>query len=205
MDDPREAKSPARISADVRLESINGEQADRVPVVEHPNTGSVDLPEEDGKRYSVVDGQQCLTSIKAYLEGRFPDGKDFRLSGLQILADLKGKLFRELPENQQEAITGAVLRVISITKDSDPDVKFEVFERLNLGSVKLNDQELRNCMFRGSYNNLLAELVLSKPFRRIFGTSEPDTRTPFADPSLLRDVAEDPFEVSRTDEGISQP
>ncbi|NER80299.1 MAG: rhomboid family intramembrane serine protease, partial [Leptolyngbya sp. SIO1D8] len=37
----------------------------------------------------------------------------------------------------------------------DPDVKFEVFERLNLGAEKLNDQEVRNCVYRGNYNELL--------------------------------------------------
>jgi hypothetical protein len=36
-----------------------------------------------------------------------------------------------------------------------------VFERLNMGSTQLNEQELRNCIYQGSYNTLLEELVLN--------------------------------------------
>jgi len=41
-------------------------------------------------RYTVVDGQQRLSSIRAFLDGRFPDKTDFQLSGLQVLTELNG-------------------------------------------------------------------------------------------------------------------
>lgn len=42
-----------------------------------------------------------------------------------------------------------------ITEDSDPDIKFDVFERLNTGSARLGSQELRNCIYRGELNDFL--------------------------------------------------
>lgn len=134
------------------------------------------MAEEIDKTYSVVDGQQRLTSLCSFIDGAFPDGSDFKLSGLQVLTELNGKRFKELLPIHQEAIMGVVLRLIVITQDSHPDVKFEVFERLNLGAVKLNDQELRNCMYRGAYNDLLADLTQNQRLRRILGSDEPDSR-----------------------------
>ena len=68
------------------------------------------------------------------------------------------------------------LRLIVIEQDSDPDVKFEIFERLNLGAEKLNDQELRNCVCRGSYNDLLRDLARNSTLQRILGANAPHKR-----------------------------
>lgn len=46
-----------------------------------------------------------------------------------------------------------------------------IFERLNTGSVKLNDQELRNCIFRGNLNDLLKELSDNNDYQLILNSS----------------------------------
>ena len=63
----------------------------------------------------------------------------------------------------QNAILSYTMRAVILQKESDPDLKFEVFERLNCGSVQLKDAELRNCMYRGTYNDMLNELA-KNPF-----------------------------------------
>ena len=131
------------------------------------------VAEEPNKSLSVVDGQQRITSISSYLGGKFPDGKDFALSGLQVLTELNGQRFKQLSSDLQEAILSAFIRLIVINQDSDRDVKFEVFERLNLGAVKLNDQELRNSMYRGKYNELLRELSWNPHMLKIMGATQP--------------------------------
>lgn len=114
-----------------------------------------ETPDND---WEVVDGQQRLTSIHSYIRGKFPDGSVFRLGRLNVLSDLKGKGFKDLSKSEQNAILNYTLRAIVLRNDSHPDVKFEVFERLNCGSVQLKDAELRNCMYRGTYNDMLAAL-----------------------------------------------
>jgi hypothetical protein len=76
----------------------------------------------------------------------------------------------------QEKIIGATLRLIVIEQDSDPDVKFEIFKRLNLGAMQLNDQELRNCVMRGKYNELLQSLATNIQQLKIMGLDEPHFR-----------------------------
>jgi hypothetical protein len=134
------------------------------------------VAEEPNGVHAVVDGQQRLTSICAFIDGDFPDGRDFRLSSLQVLTELNGKHFRDLSPELQEAILTTTLRLIVIEKESDPDVKFEVFERLNLGAEKLNDQELRNSVYRGPYNNLLRDLAGNSYMLRIMGHDAPHKR-----------------------------
>lgn len=141
------------------------------------------VAEEANRTYSVVDGQQRLTSICSFVNGEFPNGQKFKLSGLQVLKDLNRKAFADLPIELQEEILNFILRLIIIEKDSDPDVKFEVFERLNLGAEKLNDQEVRNCVYRGNYNELLRSLAQNEFLLRILQSKEPHTR--MADRQLI--------------------
>jgi hypothetical protein len=164
------------------------------------------VAQETPSTYAVVDGQQRLTGIVAYITGTFPDGKAFRLAGLSVLPELRVKLFKELPQACQDAILTAILRVIIITQDSDPEVKFEMFERLNLGAVQLTDQELRNSMYHGAYNALLHELAAHPTLLKIRGDAPPaqaDGRLS-VDSALLRDVAPDAGEIQSPHEAVSQ-
>ncbi len=130
---------------------------------------------EDGVE-NVIDGQQRLTSLFCFIDGKFPDGKIFKLSGLNVFSELNGKTYKELDDERQEKLRDYSLRVISFTKDSDPELQYEIFSRLNTGSVALNDQELRNCIYRGRFNNLLKELADNEDFRFITGIAQPHSR-----------------------------
>jgi hypothetical protein len=129
----------------------------------------------DGKEY-VIDGQQRLTSLFSFIEGRFPGGEPFRLIGLTAYKELNKKSFSELDEGLQERISEYTLRTVTLLKQSDADLKFEIFERLNTGSEPLNDMELRNCVFRGPYNALLKELAAEPDFRALLGLTAADKR-----------------------------
>ena len=131
--------------------------------------------ESDGKVF-VIDGQQRLTAFFSFLDGRLPDKKEFKLSKLKIFTDFNKKKFSDLPEKYQDKISECKIRTITFSADSDEDLKFEIFERLNSGSVKLNDQELRNCIYRGRYNVLLRKLSEDKKYMDIMGYSAPHKR-----------------------------
>lgn len=131
--------------------------------------------ETDGKEY-VIDGQQRLTAFFSFIDDKFPDGSNFRLSGLKVLSDLNKKAFRDLNDDQQDKVRGCAIRTITFKRESDPNLKFEIFERLNTGSVSLNDQELRNCIYRGRYNAVLKELSEDSNFRFILDLQSPEKR-----------------------------
>ena len=131
--------------------------------------------EPDNKEY-VIDGQQRLTSFFSFLDGHFPDGRDFKLVGLKVFSELNGKKYADLPEKLQDDIRYFKLRTVTFRRDSDENLKFEIFERLNTGSVPLNDQELRNCIYRGPYNGLIEELSNDADFRYLLDLAKPDRR-----------------------------
>jgi hypothetical protein len=128
---------------------------------------AVYLAEESDGTLSVIDGQQRLTTFFNFLENKWPLNNtftEFRLTGLDILGELNKKCFSDLEKPLQRKINNTPIHVIIIKKDSDEDVKFEIFERLNTGSMKLNEDEIRNSVYRGPYINLLDELADDKTF-----------------------------------------
>ncbi len=86
----------------------------------------------------VVDGNQRLNSLRRFLKN------EFRLVGLTAYPEIEGNYFNELDPRFQRHITNRTIRCLIILKDTHPQVKFDVFERLNSGAVKLNAQELRH-------------------------------------------------------------
>ena len=131
--------------------------------------------EQDGKEY-VIDGQQRLTSFFSYIDGKFPDGRQFKLTGLTIHSDLNGKKFTDLSDALQDKVRYYKIRAITFERDSSENLKFEIFERLNTGSVQLNDQELRNCLYRGKLNDALKEMASDPDFMHICGLKAPNKR-----------------------------
>ena len=125
------------------------------------------LAEEQDGSYSVIDGQQRLTSFLSFINGKYPNGDLFKLTGLKVFKELNRKLFSDLDKEFQNKIRKTTLHTIVIKKESNEDVKFEIFERLNTGSIKLNEDEIRNTIYRGEYIKLLAELEENEAFHKI--------------------------------------
>lgn len=85
------------------------------------------------EKEEVIDGQQRLTSIFSFIDGHFPDKSSFKLSkNLKILPkEIGGKSFAELEKHYQKELKKYPLSIVSISEESQEDVKFEMFERLN--------------------------------------------------------------------------
>ena len=124
---------------------------------------------EDGS-YSVIDGQQRLTTLYRYMSNLLP------LSGLRVRPELNRKRFVELDRADQRMIRTRTIRCIVIEKESHPAIRFDVFERINSGAVKLTPQELRNSTHRGKLNKLIKDLCEDHDFQHIRGVSEIDKR-----------------------------
>lgn len=121
-------------------------------------------------KYEIIDGHQRVRSVVRFLKN------EFSLSGLAVLREYKGMRFHQLPEREQRFLRMRTLRAIIISVDSHPNMKFEIFERLNTGAISLNAQELRNSIYRGSLNELLHQLVKDPVLRRLLGTKTPRRR-----------------------------
>lgn len=125
--------------------------------------------EEDGK-WSVIDGLQRLNSLLRYYNN------EFKLTGLEVLQDLNGYTYTKLNPKARRILGNGSLRTILIFKESHPEIKYDIFIRLNRGSIQLSEQELRNCLFRGTFNDLLKKLVYNKNFLKILRLKAPHKR-----------------------------
>lgn len=125
------------------------------------------LNEDSYGKFSVIDGKQRLTAVSDFMRGRL------RLEGLNVFHELNGKTFDDLPEQFQEVIrTRPTMRAVIVLRQSDDDVKFEVFRRLNTGGVRLNAQEIRNSVYPGPLNDKILELSELPLFHQLLGITD---------------------------------
>jgi hypothetical protein len=126
--------------------------------------------ETDESKWEIFDGHQRVRSVVRFIDN------DFALRGLDVLSHLNGKKYRDLAAQEQRQFMRRMLRAVIITADSHPSMKYEIFERLNTGSIVLNAQELRNSLYRGPFNDLLSRLARVEAFRVCVGTKDPRRR-----------------------------
>lgn len=129
----------------------------------------IDVDEEIGEaisRYTVIDGQQRLTAIYNFLNN------DYALEGLEALPELDGMRYTDLPPFLLRRLEERTVKCLRIDSTVDEQVKFDIFERLNTGSIKLEAQELRNATARGPFNLLIKELAKNKKFRQMIQINE---------------------------------
>lgn len=118
------------------------------------------LAEEDFGRYAVIDGKQRIGAIQEFMSN------SLELVGLRRFENINGLRFEQLPPELRNALqVRPYLRVITLLRQSDPLVKYEVFHRLNSGGEPLNAQEIRNVIFRGPVNDTIMRLSEQKFLR----------------------------------------
>jgi len=111
--------------------------------------------------FEVIDGVQRVTTIVNFVSGFL------KLSGLETLPDLNQAKFSALPLNIRSLFEERQIDTIIIESGTNPEIQFEVFGRLNQGSVSLNAQELRNCTFHGEFNNFLVNCSRNTTYRKL--------------------------------------
>lgn len=138
---------------------------------------------KDDARQLVVDGQQRMKTVFYFFDGIFGEPTQdkktvFRLKGLSESSPFFEKTFEDLSEKDQRRLKNCVLRSFIIQQlDPDDDTSvYHVFERLNTGGTALSNQEVRNCVYRGPFNDLLRNLNDYPSWRTLLGAPKPDSR-----------------------------
>ena len=139
--------------------------------------------ETDMATYEVMDGQQRINAIQEFYNNTF------KLTGLKVLKYLENIVYKDLHPVIKKGLDRAslsvnVLLLESEEKEKDPTkIRKYVFERLNTGGKSLNDQEVRNCIYSGPFNDLIVELSRERLFTDAWGIPSYDPQEGYESPS----------------------
>lgn len=124
-------------------------------------------------RWEVVDGLQRISTLlhfsdpSADILKSLDRPKALKLDNLKKLSEFNGCLLSDLPEPIRLHFFKRSLTVTALSDKSDPNVRFDVFERLNRGGIALTQQEVRACVFQGEFTEFLREMAAMKEFRKL--------------------------------------
>ncbi len=126
--------------------------------------------------WELIDGVQRLSTVIHFmgdesLRKQIDKKASLKLKNLEKLSSFNEKEFDNLPQSVQLQFALRPLKITTISDKSDFDIRFDLFERLNTGGIKLKPQEIRACIFRGDFNDLIRELSLNKNFRHVLRLS----------------------------------
>lgn len=123
----------------------------------------------------VIDGLQRIASIIRFLNTE--PTNEWKLSKLDDIDDrISGKtnLFikNKYSDNIYNKIQNTVLPITVLrcdySKKSHMNYLFTIFHRLNTGGSKLTNQEIRNCIYNGTFNTFLRNSVQKETFVNLF-------------------------------------
>lgn len=142
--------------------------------------------------WQVIDGLQRISTIIKFLTD-----EDWKLSRLKdVDKRISGKCVKDFHEEDIELMK--MRRVIENSslpinvlrcdnsKKAHRDYIFEIFHRLNTGGRALTNQEIRNCVYYGSLNNLLNELNSNEKWLKVSRLKTPDGKRYRGQEMILR-------------------
>lgn len=119
----------------------------------------------DNFSWEVVDGLQRISTLILYMSddpkvrASVSTEEALKLQDLENLTQLNGRTYAELPQSLRLYLARQPLQVVTLTDKSDKSVRFDLFERLNTGSISLSAQEVRTAIYRGRFLSFIDRLA----------------------------------------------
>ncbi|MCC5658476.1 DUF262 domain-containing protein [Nostoc sp. XA010] len=123
---------------------------------------------EDLARLEIIDGTQRIRTLTRFINN------ELRLKNLEKLKTLNGFTFEDLPPQRQRRFNRTSIRMIQLTEEADEEVRRDLFERINSGSVELNEMEKRRGSKPGKFLDLIEELSKNKKFQDLCSFTKPE-------------------------------
>lgn len=171
---------------------------------------SIFVAQDDEGRWELVDGLQRISTL-LQLQGLLVES-DFPplvLRGTHYLPSLEGLVWedadggaRSLSAAQRRDIKRSKIDVKIVQRDSDPQTKFDLFQRLNSFGSRLSNQEIRNAQLVGvnpDFANWLSDLASYEAFVELVHLPESSLKQKYDEELVLRFL----YLHSMSDEEIS--
>jgi Protein of unknown function DUF262 len=111
----------------------------------------------------VVDGQQRLRTLLSFIDPACLSDFDPLTDTFTVRpshnADIAGKAFASLPTEVKRSLLGYEISTHIFPATTGDELIFRIFARLNSTGLSLNEQEIRNSEFHGSFKTLVYELA----------------------------------------------
>ena len=155
---------------------ITGMPVPEIVFAEHP---------EKKRSFIVIDGKQRLLTIAGFINPKIEYWRKPVLikKELTLRHDLGGLTFRQMENdstyaNELRAFQNADVRCTVVdSADQSWDIFYNIFYRLNTGSVSLSSQELRQVRNKGPFADYLMDITeKSQPIHRVLRCTVPDSR-----------------------------
>ncbi|RCJ19432.1 hypothetical protein A6770_31845 [Nostoc minutum NIES-26] len=114
---------------------------------------------EDLARLEVIDGTQRIRTLTSFIKN------ELKLKNLEKLTTLNGFTFQDLMPPRQRRFNRTTIRMIQLTEAADEEIRRDLFERINSGSLELNEMEKRRGSQPGKFLDLIEELSKEQQFR----------------------------------------
>jgi hypothetical protein len=115
------------------------------------------VAENQDEGWEVVDGIQRLSTIARFVNPGVVGSAPLVLTGLEYLREFDGRTYGELGERLKTRLIETELQVHVIRRGTPPEVKFNVFKRINTGGVQLSPQEIRHAITPGPARRVLED------------------------------------------------
>ncbi len=149
------------------------------------------VAEDTNGRWELVDGLQRLSTILSFFGNlrTLPEKNNWVLGDGDLISSLQGFDSSTLPNKILLNIKRSSCRVEIIKWNSQYDLRFELFNRLNTGGSPLTNQEIRNSLFReisSKFNEFLKELASNKKFIELININEEQINELYLEELVLR-------------------
>ncbi|PFK01335.1 hypothetical protein CN957_05425 [Bacillus cereus] len=140
-------------------------------------TPPIFVAEDDEGRWELVDGLQRISTILSFF-GELKEQvekNNWKLIEGDLITKFEGLSSKQFPLKFQRNIKRTYCRVEILKWDSQLDMRYELFNRLNTGGASLSEQEIRNCIFRGissEFNEYLDRVATNQKFINLIYVSE---------------------------------
>jgi hypothetical protein len=128
------------------------------------------LAENEDGTLVVVDGRQRLSALFDFLDNKY------QLTGLNIIKDLNRRNFANIDTKYQSKLEDYQIIFHKIQPPTGERVKFDIFDRVNRGGTRLNNQEMRNSLYQGKSTKFIKDLANSSHFKKATNESLSDKR-----------------------------
>ena len=105
---------------------------------------------EDG-RLEIVDGAQRIQTLEQFVNN------DLRLKELERLPSLNGFTHEDMPKPQQRKLGTKALRMVVLEDSTTPELRQEIFDRVNTSGERARPSEIRRGTFTGPFMDFVKE------------------------------------------------